>query len=193
MSQTSGTKAKAEQPNPQSSTNDIATAMADPAQMKVEPTREHRWLQKFVGDWTYDMEMPAEPGQPAQKMHGTEHVRAIGQIWIQGEGTNPMPDGSPATTQLTLGFDPSKGRFVGSWLGTMMAHLWVYDGELSADGNTLTLKSEGPSFTEANKRANYRDVFEFKNNDTLRTLTASVQGEDGQWTQFMTMDYHRKK
>ena len=103
-----------------------------------------------------------------------------------------MPDGSPATTQITLGYDPAKKRFVGSWLGTMMAHLWIYEGELSADERTLTLSSEGPSMTEENKRANYRDVFEFKNDD-LRTLTAFVQGNDGQWTQFMTMDYHRKK
>jgi hypothetical protein len=188
MSQTSGAQAKAEQGKP----NDVITAMADHAAMKVEPTREHRWLQKFVGDWTYDTEMPAAPGQPPQKMHGSERVRAIGEIWVQGEGTNPMPDGSPATTQITLGFDPTKNRFVGSFLGTMMPHLWVYDGELSADGRTLTLNSEGPSMTEEGKRANYRDVFEFKNDD-LRTLTASVQGDDGQWTEFMSMDYHRRK
>jgi hypothetical protein len=190
MSQTSGTAKAGEQAKPQ--TNEVATAMAEQAMMKVEPRREHRWLQKFVGEWTFETEMPAEPGQPSQKMKGSERVRALGEIWIQGEGTNPMPDGSPATTQITLGYDPAKQRFVGTWFGTMMSHLWIYDGELSADERTLTLNSEGPSMTEENKLAKYRDVFEFKNDD-LRTLTAFMQGNDGQWTQFMTMDYHRKK
>ena len=55
-----------------------------------------------------------------------------------------MPDGTPATTQITLGYDPAKKRFVGTWLGSMMTHLWIYDGELSADERTLTLSSEGP-------------------------------------------------
>jgi hypothetical protein len=184
MSQTPG-QAKAED-KPQPNAADQA------ASMKVEPTREHQWLQKFVGDWTYEMEAAMEPDKPPVKMTGSESIRALGDIWVQGSGSSPMPDGTQAETQITLGYDPTKKRFVGTWLGTMMAHLWIYDGELSADGRTLTLNSEGPSMTEANKRANYRDVFEFKNDD-LRTLTAHVQGDGGEWTQFMTMDYHRKK
>ena len=184
MNQTPSAKAKIED-TPQPSAADAAVAM------KVEPTREHKWLQKFVGDWTYEMEAPAEAGQPPHKTTGSERIRALGEIWVQGEGTSQMPDGSPATTQITLGYDPTKKRFVGTWLGTMMAHLWIYDGELSADERTLTLNSEGPSMTEPNKRANYRDVFEFKN-DNLRTLTAFVEGDDHRWTQFMTLNYHRK-
>ncbi len=185
MSQTPSAKGKAGD-KPQLSAAEQAAAM------KVEPTSEHRWLQRFVGDWTYETEASMEPGQPPQKMTGSERIRALGEVWVHGEGTSQMPDGSPATTQITLGYDPTKKRFVGTWLGTMMAHLWIYDGELSADERTLTLDSEGPSMTEQHKRANYRDVFEFKN-DNLRTLTAFVQGDEGQWTQFMTMDYHRKK
>jgi hypothetical protein len=185
MSQTPAGQAKAEE-KPQPNAAEMAAAMT------AKPTREHQWLQKFVGEWTYETEAAMEPGQEPQKFTGSERIRALGEIWIHGEGTSQMPDGSPATTQITLGYDPSKKRFVGTWLGTMMAHLWIYDGELSADQRTLTLNSEGPSMTEENKRANYRDVFEFKNDD-LRTLTAFVQGPDGQWDQFMQMDYHRKK
>lgn len=186
MSQTPGAKAQADDKPQQPGVAEQAAAM------HAEPTREHKWLQKFVGDWRYEMEASMEPGKPPEKMTGTETIRAFGEIWVQGTGTSQMLDGSPAETQITLGYDPLKKRIVGTWLGTMMAHLWVYDGELSADERTLTLNSEGPSMTEEGKRANYRDVFEFKNDD-LRTLTAHVQGADGQWTQFMTMDYHRQK
>ena len=118
MSQSPAASANAED-KPQPSAAEAAVAM------KVEPTREHRWLQKFVGDWTYETEAPAEPGQPPHKMTGSERIRALGEIWVQGEGTSQMPDGSPATTQITLGYDATKKRFVGTWVGTMMAHLWI--------------------------------------------------------------------
>jgi hypothetical protein len=191
MSQTSASKAKtSEQAGSQPNVSEQAAAMA--AAMKVEPQREHRWLQKLIGEWTYESEMPGPEGQPSQKMTGSERVRAIGEIWVQGEGTGQMPDGTPATSQITLGYDPAKKRFVGTWLGSMMNHLWIYDGELSADERKLTLSSDGPSMTEEGKLAKYRDVIELKN-ENLRSMTAFVQGADGQWTQFMTMDYHRKK
>jgi hypothetical protein len=191
MSQTSASKAKAgEQAKPKPDASEQTAAMV--AAMKVEPQREHRWLQKLIGEWTYESEMPAEPGQPSQKMTGNERIRAIGEIWVQGEGTGQMADGTPATSQITLGYDPAKKRFVGTWLGSMMHHLWIYDGELSADERKLILTSDGPSMTEEGKMAKYRDVIELKN-ENLRSQTAFVQGDDGQWKEFMTMDYHRKK
>src|SRR5262245_49530769 len=132
MSQTPGAKAQAED-KPQPNAADQA------AGMKAEPTREHKLLvEKFVGNWKYETDHVMEPGQPPVKMTGSESIRALGGIWIHGQGTSTMPDGSPAETQITLGYDPTKKRFVGTWLGTMMAHLWVYDGELSADERTLT-------------------------------------------------------
>ena len=57
-----------------------------------------------------------------------------------------MPGGGPATTLMTLGYDPEKKRFVGTWIGSMMTHLWIYDGALDAAGKVLTLDAEGPSF-----------------------------------------------
>ena len=33
---------------------------------------------------------------------------------------------------MTLGYDPQKKRFVGTLIGSMMTHLWVYDGALDA-------------------------------------------------------------
>lgn len=162
------------------------------ASMKAEPQREHRWLQKLVGEWTYETEMPGPPGQDPVRMTGRERFRALGEIWVQGEGTNPMPDGSPGTTQMTLGFDPARGRFVGTWLGSMMTHLWVYEGELDADERVLTLNSQGPSMSGDGTMASYRDIITFTNDDE-RTLTGNMQGPDGQWQPFMSMTYRRAR
>ena len=93
---------------------------------------------------------------------------------------------------MTLGYDPAKGRFVGTWIGSMMTHLWVYDGELDPAGRVLTLNSEGPSMTGDGSLAKYQDIVEFTSDDH-RVLTARAQATDGSWQPLMMVHYRRKK
>lgn len=159
--------------------------------MKAEPRKEHQWLQKLVGEWTIEAEMAMGPDKPSEKSTGTESVRSLGGVWFLAEGQGEMPGGGDATTLMTLGYDPQKKRFVGTWLGSMMTHLWVYDGELDAAGTVLTLNAEGPSMAGDGRLAKYRDVIEFKSDDH-RVLTSHMLGDDGQWSHFMTANYRRK-
>ena len=167
------------------------SAPAEHAMMPASPQKEHQWLQKLVGDWTYEADAPGEPGKPASKFSGTETVRSLGGLWFVGEGRGEMPGGGQATTVITLGFDPQKKRYVGTWIGSMMTHLWVYDGELDDTGRVLTLDSEGPSMSGDGGTARYQDVIEFKSDDH-RTLTGRVKGADGKWQTLMTADYKRQ-
>jgi hypothetical protein len=158
----------------------------------AEPQPEHHWLQKLVGEWAYEHECVMGPDQPPMKATGSESVRPIGKLWVQGEGRGEMPDGSPMTSVITLGYDPEKKRFVGTWIGSPMTHLWVYDGELDAARQKLSLFAEGPDFSGGPKLTKYCDAVEFVSDDH-RTLTSSLLGDDGKWTQFMTAHYRRKK
>jgi hypothetical protein len=154
-----------------------------------EPSREHRWLQRLIGEWTF--EAPAQADQAAAPL-GTETVRALGEIWVVCEGQGQMPDGGPAQTMMTLGYDPEKKRFVGTWIGSMMSYLWVYDGELDPSGRVLTLSAVGPSLAGDGKMLTYQDIIELKSDDH-RLLTARVQKDDGSWQQFMSMEYRRRR
>jgi hypothetical protein len=158
--------------------------------MKAEPQKEHEWLHKLIGDWTYESEASMGPDQPVEKVTGSESVRSLGGIWVIAEGEGEMPGGGTGLSVMSLGYDSQNKRFVGTWIGSMMTNLWVSDGELN--GETLTLNSEGPDWNSPGQMANYRDVIEFKNDDH-RTLTAHVQGTDGKWNEMMTVDYRRKK
>jgi len=160
--------------------------------MQAEPQKEHRWLHKLVGEWTYETEAPAEPGKPSEKWTGTERVRSLGGLWILAEGQGQMPGGGAATMIMTLGYDPQKGRYVGTWIGSMMTYLWVYDGELDAAERVLTLNAEGPHMATEGKMAKYKDVIELASDDH-RVLTSHVLGDDGQWQQFMRVDFRRKQ
>jgi hypothetical protein len=159
--------------------------------MMAEPQKEHRWLQKLVGEWTSEAEM-MEPGKPPEMVKGTESVRSLGGLWFLAEGQGEMPGGGEATMLMTLGYDPQTKRYVGTWIGSMMTHLWIYDGELDAAERVLTLNAEGPSMAGDGKMAKYKDVIEVKSDDH-RVLTSHVLGDDGNWQHFMTANYRRKK
>lgn len=159
--------------------------------MKIEPQKEHEWLQKLVGEWTYESECSMEPGKPPEKFSGSETVRSIGGLWILCEGRGEMPGGGMATTLMTLGYDPQKKHYVGTWVGSMMTHLWIYNGSLDADGKVLTLNAEGPNCMEEGKLSKYKDVIEIKSHDH-RILTPHMLGDDGEWRPLMTAHYRRK-
>jgi hypothetical protein len=160
------------------------------APMMAEPQKEHQWLQRLVGNWTFETEASMGPDKPPEKAKGTESVRPLGGLWIVGEGKSLMPSGEPANTMLTLGFDPQKKRFVGTWVGSMMTHLWVYNGELDAAEKVLTLDTEGPSMSDDGTMAKYQDVIELVSDDH-RILRSRVLGDDGQWQEFMVSHYRR--
>lgn len=160
--------------------------------MHAKPEKEHKWLEKLVGEWTSVAEMSMAPGEPPMKFHGTETVRSLGGLWILGEGEGEMPGGGIGRTLMTLGYDPSTKRFVGTWIGSMMTHMWIYDGKLDASGKVLTLDSEGPSMKGDGKMAKYQDIIEFKNRNH-RILSSQALGPGKKWQRFMTAHYRRKK
>lgn len=159
--------------------------------MFTQPQSEHHWLTQLVGDWTYEGECVMGPEQPPMKMNGGQTVRAIGGLWILCEGSGELPDGGKATTLITLGFDPDKNSFVGTFIGSMGGYLWIYNGSRDASGNILTLDAEGPRFDQTGL-AKYQDIIEVKSPDHY-TLSSQILGDDGKWVRFMTSDYRRTK
>ena len=160
--------------------------------MTPQPEKEHRWLQRLVGDWTYEAEASMGPDNPSEMSTGTENVRSLGGLWTIAEGQGEMPGGAPMTSVMTIGYDPQKKRFVGTFIASVMTNLWVYDGELDPTEKILTLNAEGPDFQQPDKTVKYKDVIELKDNDH-RVLTSHLLGDDGQWSQFMKATYYRKK
>jgi Protein of unknown function (DUF1579) len=160
--------------------------------MHAEPQKEHHWLHKLVGEWTTEAEGVMGPDKPPETFKGTESARSIGGVWVVCEGRGEMPGGGTAMTIMTLGYDPAKKRFVGTFIGSMMANMWVYDGQLDAAGKVLTLDTEGPDFSQEGKTTKYKDAIEFKSDDH-RVLTSQMLGGDGKWHPFMTAHYRRKK
>jgi hypothetical protein len=158
--------------------------------MQTELQKEHQWLDQFIGEWTWESECNMGADQPPTKTLGTEVVRSLGGLWIISEGIGGA-DGSSGKTIVTLGFDPQRDRFVGTFIASMMTHLWLYNGSLDAAGKVLTLDTEGPNFSQ-NAMAKYQDIIEFVSDDH-RIMTSQILTEDGNWNQFMTAHYRRQQ
>lgn len=143
------------------------------------PAEQHRWLDKFVGEWQTTTEIYMEPGKPPIKGTGGESVRSLGGFWIISEGKGEMM-GMSMNFLLTLGYDEPTKKYVGSWVDSMTGHLWKYEGAVDAAGKTITLQSTGPCPKRPGELSNFKDITEFKDNDT-RTFTSMMQDTDGQW------------
>ena len=150
----------------------------------AEVLKEHSFLERMVGQWTVNA--PDMTGQKPWE----ETVRSLQGIWFVAEGSGEMTDGKQATTILTLGYDPSKGKYVGSWIGSMMDYMWTYEGEVEPSGNVLSLYTRGPAF-DGSGLADYREQITFLDHD-VRTFTSSTREPDGTWKQFMEARYTRK-
>lgn len=168
--------------------SDTILAEAAPPAMPPMPEASdaHRWLHRLIGRWAAT---PAEgygDGAPGW----IEEVRAVGDIWVVAEGRGEGPGGQPMTTLVQLGHDPAMGHFVGTWIGSMMNHMWLYTGTLDATGERLTLDCEGPDCGSPGRVARYQDIIAFFDPDH-RALISRMEGEDGQWREIMRVDYHR--
>ena len=161
--------------------------------MQAEPQKEHQWLSKLVGEWIYESECSMGPDQSQMKSGGREVVKSLGGLWTIGEGQGEMPGGGTFDSIMTLGYDPQTKRFVGTFVASMMTHLWLYsNGSLDSTGKVLTLDAEGPSFSGDGTMVQYQDIIEFVSDDH-RTLSSQMLGADGQWVPFMKAHYRRTK
>lgn len=159
--------------------------------MHAEPQEQHRWLERMVGDWDVEYEYRMAPDQPLMKNTGSETVRSLGGLWVIAEAEGETPDGSASRTIMTLGYDSQQGKFVGTFVASMMTYLWTYEGTLDTAADRLPLDAEGPDFSGGEGMAQYQDVIEFVSDDE-RTMTSYHIGGNGERTHFMTATYRRR-
>ncbi|WP_206085534.1 DUF1579 domain-containing protein [Massilia polaris] len=152
-------------------------------------TEQHRWLQQLVGDWAYESTVAMGPGETDTTI-GMDRVKALGEFWIIAEAEGEFPGDGPAKMVITLGYDPLRERFTGTFIHSQMSYLWHYDGELDGTRRILTLESSGPAMDGSETTARYRDVMEIVD-ESRRLFSSYALREDGKWHEFMSARYTR--
>jgi hypothetical protein len=154
--------------------------------MDVKAQKEHAWLKQFQGEWV--LEHDGSSPEVADEQW-SERGRAFGDLWVVVEGQGQMGGGN-VQSLMSLGYDPAKQRFVGTYVGSKMANLWVYEGQLDEAGNALTLDSEGPDFEDPGQTAKYQDIYAFTGPNE-RTLSSRYLTPSGEWKPIMKMRFRR--
>jgi hypothetical protein len=168
----------------------LGAAWAQEQSKPPSPRKEHEWLKQLEGEWVTESEAVMGPGQAPLKCKWSEVVRSLGGFWTIGEMKSDIK-GTLVTGIMTLGYNPQTKKYIGSWVCSMDGHLWKYEGTVDATGKVLTLNTEGPSMANPDKTVKMKDVIEIKDKDH-KVLTSYMQGDDGKWVPFMTMNARRK-
>jgi len=168
----------------------VAISQAQIPEM-AKPSKEHKLLEQFAGDWKMTAEAEPAPGQPPIKCEGSETAKMLGGFWLISEGQGDMM-GTPVNSRLTIGYDPAKKKYIGTFCCTMDSTLWTYEGKMDETGKKLTLETEGPMPMDPSKKCKFREVLELQDPDH-KTFTSYIQGEDGKEVKMVEMKYERKK
>ena len=156
-----------------------------------KPSAEHKWLEKFVGEWTTDMKATMGPDQPEMTCRGTLSSRSLGGFWVLNETVGDMV-GEPMSSVQTIGYDESTKKYVGTWVDSMTSFMWKYEGSIDKSGKVLTLDAEGPNFMEPGSMTKFQDIYEFKTSDEI-LMSSRMLGSDGKWVTFMSGTVKRVK
>lgn len=106
-----------------------------------EPSPEHRILAEQVGTWNVACEYFQGPGQ-TYETQAVEEVSTLGGFWIEGRFKAEMM-GMPFEGRATLGFNPTSGKYVSTWIDTLTPYLFVFEGERS--DNVIEFSGNGPN------------------------------------------------
>jgi hypothetical protein len=154
-----------------------------------KPSKEHEFLKEMEGTWDAEMTF-AMPGAAEQSAKGTETVAMVGAFWAVFDVKFPEMMGMAWHGHGTLGYDPTKKKFVGSFVHSAAPNMSIGEGSMDAGGKSVTMAWEGVGPSGAQEKM--REVFEKKDKDNA-VMTMYGAGPDGKEMKHFTMTYKRKK
>ena len=155
----------------------------------IGPAPEHAEIRRKVGEWnvrcTYFM---GGVGDPIE-VDGRERGEMLGELWCNSRFEADML-GSPLSGNASLGFDPVKKRFVGTWKDSATPFLYTFEGGFDAAASLLDMA--GTNFDPVRRcPATYRSKVEFLSDDE-HILNLSIDVPEGEPIKVLRYHYRRK-
>jgi hypothetical protein len=156
-----------------------------------KPSKEHGFLKEGAGTWDYVMKFKMGPDAPEQEIKGIETVQMLGEFWVIFDIKTDNMMGMAWHGHGTLGYDPDKKKYVGTFIDSLSPDRMLGEGTVDAAGKVLTMIWEGKDH-ETGKAGKLREVSERKDKDN-GTMTMYRTGADGKEVVHFTINYTRKK
>lgn len=158
------------------------------AQDMPSPGKEHQQLTKSAGTWDAVIETVGMDGKPAQSKGVSVRRVGPGGFFVIDEFEGEMM-GMKFTGHGTTGFDPMKGKYVGTWCDGMSPTILVLEGSMDAAGKVLTMTCKGPDMT--GKMVDMRMVTTMVDADH-EVFEMFMPGPDGKEMQMLKITYTRR-
>ncbi len=167
----------------------LSTVQGDEPQADLyKPQDEHKLLQRFDGQWQFTKKSVPADGRSDQVGSGEVSAKMLGDFFVLSQWKGEIY-GAKFQAAQTLGFDPRKQRYVGTWADSIMSHQWQLEGRADKSESTLVINSKGPGAD--GKPTEYREWYRFRSADEIHVR--SEMKKDEKWVEFMTTELKRKK
>ena len=95
----------------------------------------HAWNRELDSTIRTSSRVPPESSVPAKTSMSSRHetIEPLGRFWTVSLFESEFM-GASFSGRATSGYDPQKGKWVGTWIDSMMPHLFVMEGDMDADG-----------------------------------------------------------
>jgi hypothetical protein len=157
------------------------------AQDMPKPGPEHQLLAAKAGTWDAVIEMAGEDGKPVTSK-GVSEYRVCGGLWLIDDFNADMM-GMKFHGHGATGYDPAKGKYVGTWVDSFSTSVMLLEGTYDAKKKQLTLTGTGPGMD--GKPVVHRMVTTEKDANT-QVFEMFMPGPDGKETKMMTITYTRR-
>ena len=109
----------------------------------VFPTPEHQRLKEIVGKWnvkcTYFM-----GGSEPMETQAVDTAEMLGEFWCVSRFDSNMM-GMPFKGQAVSGYNPTKGKWVSTWIDSMTSYFALMEGEVDPDTGLLVMRWDSPN------------------------------------------------
>ena len=120
----------------------LMLAQTAQAQGPQQPGEEHKILKAELGTWKADMKIWMPGADEPMMASGEEVNEMFGEFWVVSKFKANMM-GQPFEGRASMGYDPVKKKYVGTWFDTMTPHMSFMEGTYDKDSKTLTMMTTG--------------------------------------------------
>ena len=118
------------------------TIMTEDCGTPPGPGPEHQTLKEAVGTWNVDCTFYMDPSQPPMVCEAKETIEMLGEFFTVSLFEADF-GGMDFKGRATLGFDPERKKFTGTWIDSMSPHMFPYEGDYDAATKTLEMSGQG--------------------------------------------------
>jgi hypothetical protein len=154
-----------------------------------KPGPEHEIFEQDLGVWDATVETVMEPGGKPNVSKGVETNTLLGGgLWMISDFQSEFL-GAPFQGHGVTGYDPTKKKYVGTWVDSMSTGLTITEGTYDPQTKTMTARFEGPG--PDGTMMKMRTVSQWKDDNTRVFTMYSPAGRSEEFA-VMKITYKRR-